>query len=114
MNVASISATRQCGSGGIDLARCLQPKSVAIGQAADVRSLVLGQRVGVSWLGHTCGQCQYCRTSRENLCDAPGFTGYTRNGGFAEECRAIATSNTVLENCVVKTVLHQRLGTLLI
>ena len=57
---------------------------------ADVTSLELGQRVGVPWLGHTCGHCQYCRTSHENLCDAPGFTGYTRNGGFAEECVADA------------------------
>ena len=57
---------------------------------ADVRDLVLGQRVGVPWLGHTCGHCKYCRTSHENLCDAPGFTGYTRNGGFAEECLADA------------------------
>ena len=57
---------------------------------ADVTSLELGQRVGVPWLGHTCGKCQYCRTSHENLCDAPGFTGYTSNGGFAEECVADA------------------------
>ncbi len=45
-----------------------------------------GYRVGVPWLGHTCGSCQYCRADRENLCDAPGFTGYTLNGGYAEYC----------------------------
>lgn len=56
----------------------------------DVRGLSLGQRVGVPWLGQTCGQCQYCRMGRENLCDAPGFTGYTLNGGYAEECVADA------------------------
>ena len=56
----------------------------------DVRGLSLGQRVGVPWLGETCGQCQYCRMGRENLCDAPGFTGYTLNGGYAEECVADA------------------------
>ncbi|SLN37130.1 Alcohol dehydrogenase [Roseovarius litorisediminis] len=56
----------------------------------DVRGLTLGQRVGVPWLGQTCGQCQYCRMGRENLCDAPGFTGYTLNGGYAEECVADA------------------------
>jgi propanol-preferring alcohol dehydrogenase len=48
-----------------------------------VQSLRLGQRVGVPWLGHTCGDCRYCREGRENLCDAPLFTGYTRDGGFA-------------------------------
>jgi alcohol dehydrogenase, propanol-preferring len=48
-----------------------------------VTSLALGQRVGIPWLGHTCGRCYYCLTSRENLCDAPLFTGYTRDGGFA-------------------------------
>jgi propanol-preferring alcohol dehydrogenase len=42
-----------------------------------------GARVGVPWLGHTCGHCPYCRSGRENLCDAPLFTGYTRDGGFA-------------------------------
>lgn len=48
-----------------------------------VTSLTLGQRVGIPWLGHTCGRCPYCLSGRENLCDAPSFTGYTRDGGFA-------------------------------
>ncbi|MFI5412006.1 zinc-dependent alcohol dehydrogenase family protein [Kaistia sp. UC242_56] len=43
----------------------------------------LGARVGVPWLAHTCGHCPYCRSGRENLCDEPAFTGYTRDGGFA-------------------------------
>jgi propanol-preferring alcohol dehydrogenase len=43
----------------------------------------LAERVGVPWLGHTCGVCSYCRDGRENLCDAPLFTGYTQDGGFA-------------------------------
>ncbi|MCA1367369.1 zinc-dependent alcohol dehydrogenase family protein [Bradyrhizobium sp. BRP14] len=43
----------------------------------------IGRRVGVPWLGHTCGTCFYCRSNAENLCDAPLFTGYTRDGGFA-------------------------------
>jgi len=43
-----------------------------------------GTRVGVPWLGHTCGVCPYCRAGRENLCDRPAFTGYTRDGGYAE------------------------------
>lgn len=44
----------------------------------------LGDRVGIPWLGHTCGTCPYCRADRENLCDAPGFTGYQIDGGYAE------------------------------
>lgn len=43
----------------------------------------LGRRVGVSWLGQTCNACAYCAAGRENLCDTPVFTGYTRDGGFA-------------------------------
>ena len=53
----------------------------ALGSGAT--ALSLGSRVGIPWLGHTCGVCPYCRTGRENLCDAPEFTGYTRDGGFA-------------------------------
>ncbi len=48
-----------------------------------VSGLTLGMRVGIPWLGHTCGHCRYCLEGRENLCDAPLFTGYTRDGGFA-------------------------------
>ncbi len=54
----------------------------AIGDGAPAGAL--GQRVGVPWLGSTCGDCSYCRSGRENLCDRAQFTGYTRNGGFAE------------------------------
>jgi propanol-preferring alcohol dehydrogenase len=50
---------------------------------AGVSGLAIGQRVGIPWLGHTCGICPYCRMQRENLCDHPVFTGFTRNGGFA-------------------------------
>jgi alcohol dehydrogenase, propanol-preferring len=49
-----------------------------------------GQRVGVPWLGWTCGRCPYCRSGRENLCDRPRFTGYDIDGGFAEEVVADA------------------------
>ena len=48
-----------------------------------VTDLKSGERVGIPWLGHTCGVCPYCHAHRENLCDAPLFTGYTRDGGFA-------------------------------
>jgi propanol-preferring alcohol dehydrogenase len=44
----------------------------------------VGDRVGVPWLGRTCGTCPYCRKGQENLCDDPLFTGYTRDGGYAE------------------------------
>lgn len=59
-------------------------------KGADVSGLQIGQRIGVPWLGSTCHHCHYCRNSQENLCDAPVFTGYTRNGGFAEACIADA------------------------
>ena len=48
-----------------------------------VEGLRLGERVGIPWLGHTCGVCPYCVSGRENLCDRPLFTGCTRDGGFA-------------------------------
>lgn len=50
----------------------------------DVADLALGQRVGVAWLNHTCGACRFCTTGRENLCEAPQFTGWTVNGGYAQ------------------------------
>ncbi|CAG9168184.1 putative alcohol dehydrogenase AdhA [Cupriavidus laharis] len=51
---------------------------------AGVDGFTVGERVGVPWLGHTCGHCRYCLAHRENLCDTPAFTGYTRDGGYAE------------------------------
>ncbi|MBC7376915.1 MAG: zinc-dependent alcohol dehydrogenase family protein [Burkholderiaceae bacterium] len=48
-----------------------------------VEGLTIGQRVGIPWLGHTCGVFPYCKMQSENLCDRPLFTGYTRDGGFA-------------------------------
>ncbi|HXI21512.1 MAG TPA: alcohol dehydrogenase catalytic domain-containing protein, partial [Gemmatimonadales bacterium] len=44
----------------------------------------IGERVGVPWLGWTCGECRYCRAGRENLCDRARFTGYQIDGGYAE------------------------------
>ena len=55
-----------------------------------VTTLQPGQRVGIPWLGHTCGTCPYCLSQRENLCDRPLFTGYTRDGGFASAAIADA------------------------
>jgi propanol-preferring alcohol dehydrogenase len=48
-----------------------------------VEGLRVGERVGVPWLGHTCGVCSYCMGGHENLCERPRFTGYTQDGGFA-------------------------------
>jgi propanol-preferring alcohol dehydrogenase len=61
---------------------------VAIGPG--VKAFAMGQRVGIPWLGHTCGQCPYCRAGKENLCDAPLFTGATRDGGYASHVIADA------------------------
>jgi propanol-preferring alcohol dehydrogenase len=46
-------------------------------------TVLIGQRVGIPWLGGACGHCEYCVSNRENLCDEPTFTGYGRDGGFA-------------------------------
>lgn len=61
---------------------------VALGPG--VTDVTVGQRVGVPWLGGTCGECVHCRSGRENLCDRAVFTGYQKNGGFAEYCIADA------------------------
>lgn len=55
-----------------------------------VAAFKIGDRVGVPWLGQTCGVCPYCRSGRENLCDRPQFTGFDRDGGFATHCVANA------------------------
>jgi len=57
---------------------------------ADVAGFAVGERIGVPWLGYTCGVCPYCRAGRENLCDLPLFTGYTRDGGYATHTLADA------------------------
>jgi len=73
----------------------LIPGHEIVGTVAEVGDGVTafapGERVGVPWLGATCGVCRYCRAGNENLCDAPQFTGYTIDGGYAEyavaDCR---------------------------
>jgi propanol-preferring alcohol dehydrogenase len=57
---------------------------VVVEKGAEVQRFALGQRVGVPWLGRTCGHCRYCSSGAENLCDAAEFTGYTLDGGYAE------------------------------
>jgi propanol-preferring alcohol dehydrogenase len=49
----------------------------------DVTTHAIGDRVGIPWLGYTCGVCRFCKEGMENLCDRPLFTGYTRDGGYA-------------------------------
>jgi len=61
---------------------------LAMGERTE--GFAIGQRVGVPWLGHTCGVCSYCRSGRENLCDQPQFTGCTRDGGYASHVVADA------------------------
>jgi propanol-preferring alcohol dehydrogenase len=61
---------------------------VVAGIGTGVDGFGVGDRVGVPWMGHTCGHCPYCASGRENLCDAPGFTGYTIDGGYAEQALA--------------------------
>lgn len=51
---------------------------------SDVHDVRPGDRLGVPWLGGACGACRYCKAGRENLCDDPTFTGFTRDGGFAD------------------------------
>ena len=65
----------------------------SVGEGAT--ALRLGDRVGIPWLGHTCGRCAYCRAGQENLCDRPVFTGYTRDGGFASHVTADAAASTL-------------------
>jgi propanol-preferring alcohol dehydrogenase len=59
-----------------------------VGTVSEIGSAVkqfrVGDRIGVPWLGFTCGICRYCRKGLENLCDNPGFTGYTLDGGYGE------------------------------
>ena len=59
-----------------------------VAQGPECHHFALGQRVGVPWLGRSCGKCPFCRSGQENLCDYGVYTGYQLNGGFAEFCTA--------------------------
>ena len=61
-----------------------------IGLGPGITDLAIGDRVGIPWLGHTCGTCRFCRSEHENLCDEARFTGYQIDGGFATHCIADA------------------------
>jgi len=70
-----------------DLQRAVVPGHEVVGRVAaigqGVKNFSPGQRVGVPWLGWTCGECEYCQEGKENLCLNPEFTGYSRDGGYA-------------------------------
>lgn len=55
-----------------------------VARGPQAKRFAIGQRVGIPWLGQACGQCEFCAMDRENLCDHPVFTGYDRDGGFAD------------------------------
>ncbi|MGP1353680.1 MAG: zinc-dependent alcohol dehydrogenase family protein [Parasphingopyxis sp.] len=96
-------AIRACGvcrtdlhvaDGDIDAALPIVPGHEIVGTVAalgpDAEGFAEGDRVGVPWLGRSCGVCAYCLSDRENLCDAPLFTGFSRDGGFATHAIADA------------------------
>jgi len=70
----------------------LIPGHQIVGEVIDTSKasgrLAQGSRIGVPWLGYSCGQCKFCKTDRENLCDHARYTGYQIDGGFAEYCVA--------------------------
>ena len=71
--------TRNCRSFSATRSSVLSPK-----KAPRFDRFAVGDRVGVPWLGWTCGVCEFCRSGRENLCDYARFTGYLIDGGYAE------------------------------
>ncbi len=78
------SSTASCRSPKLPLVPGHEIVGTVAASATGVERFAIGERVGVPWLGYTCGVCPYCRAGRENLCDDPGFTGYTIDGGYAE------------------------------
>jgi alcohol dehydrogenase, propanol-preferring len=84
-----VVAVRACGVCRTDLhvadGELRDPKlPLVLGHQIVGTTVETGERVGVPWLGWTCGECRYCRSGRENLCDRARFTGYQLDGGFAE------------------------------
>ena len=73
---------------------CIVPGHEVIGVVDAVglgaTAFEVGARVGAGWLASSCGRCRYCRDGEENLCDAPQFNGWTRDGGYAEAMIAAA------------------------
>jgi alcohol dehydrogenase, propanol-preferring len=75
---------------GHQIAGTIAALGPGVSGASGLGTLAIGDRVGVPWLGWTCQRCVYCTSGRENLCRLARFTGYTRDGGFAEACVADA------------------------
>jgi alcohol dehydrogenase, propanol-preferring len=79
---------RACGICRTDLhvvdGQLPEPKLPLVPGHQIVGEMQTGSRIGIPWLGWTCGECRYCRAGRENLCDRALFTGYTLDGGYAE------------------------------
>ncbi len=88
-----------------DIPYPLIPGHQVVGRVVESASDALrpGQRVGVPWLGYTCGRCRYCHAGQENLCDSAGFTGYTRPGGYAEYLAADARYCFPLDDAATAT-----------
>jgi propanol-preferring alcohol dehydrogenase len=61
---------------------------IVVAKGPQAKHFAIGQRIGIPWLGKACGHCGFCEMDRENLCDEPVFTGYDRDGGFAEYAAA--------------------------
>jgi alcohol dehydrogenase, propanol-preferring len=86
---------------------------IALG--AGVTDFHLGERVGIPWLGHTCGHCAYCCMGAENLCDAPCFTGYQIDGGMRSwppRCRLLLPPTRGLRRCFRRAAALCRLNRL--
>jgi propanol-preferring alcohol dehydrogenase len=70
------------------------PGHQIVGRVGDVgegvETVAVGEEVGIAWIGGTCGECRFCRSDRENLCESARFTGWDRHGGFAEQVTAQA------------------------
>ncbi|MFO7655085.1 MAG: zinc-dependent alcohol dehydrogenase family protein [Candidatus Krumholzibacteriia bacterium] len=83
-------ADRLAGAAGADAAHRGADAAHTAAESSLPAGLAVGDRVGVPWLGGSCGRCRFCREGRENLCAAAVYTGYQRDGGFGERCVADA------------------------
>jgi propanol-preferring alcohol dehydrogenase len=82
--VGTVEAVGPAAPGGTGNSVGISPEDFAGTGAEGAGELRPGDRVGIPWLGWTCGECRYCRSGAENLCDRALFTGYTLDGGYAE------------------------------
>ena len=80
-------------------------RSQPLGDA--VERFAIGDRVGVPWLGWTCGECEFCRSGRENLCAHARFTGYQIDGGYAEFTVPINVSVSPFQKATATSTQHR-------